>query len=333
MAAHRFGGIGVAALAAAALALGACGGGGGDERSVEDDLEAALEDAAAATEEETTTTEPEPREVEPVAVDVDVPRETTYAAATWTVTDVAFQAAGVDEYGSETEPLAIVGFTVANDGEGATDLTVDQSRLSLLDVDGNRLAAPFETMEQDVVVVGGESDFEVAFVLDEDATDDDLPDYTFQVGDEGYEPAPIPLSGDVPVSGYPVTVTMPAAVDGEMNGGPATIRNMTGTVSLDYAGQRTEEGTRFFTVHGEMQGHDGGSFHPAQSDVAVSVDGIQADTAYPSIDMPDSFANGTTAAATWVFVIPANGKEGMVHFGWMSEPSVPGGPFTFPTLP
>jgi hypothetical protein len=118
-----------------------------------------------------------------------------------------------------------------------------------------------------------------------------------------------------------------------MNGGPAVIRNMHGTVTLDFAGHRAEEGTRFLTVQGDMQGGDGGHFYPSYKDIRVSVDGIQAEEALDSPTMPASFSNGGTATATRVFVIPADGKDGMVHFGSQSAPDVPGGPFTFPALP
>lgn len=335
MAAHRFGGIGTAALAVATLALGACGGGSDDDR-VADDLEAALDEAAdemADVDTTEDTTQAEPREVEPVAVDLDLPRETTYALATWTVTDVAFQGAGVDEFGSETDPQAVIGFTVANTGEGGDDLTVSPGLLSLLDAEGSRVPAPVDALEEEIVVAGGRSEFEAVFLLDSEATDDDLADYTFQVGEEGYVPAAVPLSGTVPDPGYPITLTMPAAVEGEMIGGHATISSLTGTVALDYAGQRAEEGTRFLTVTGNMQGADGGRFLPGNDDVRVSVDGIEADAAYPTADLPDDISNGGTAAGTWVFVIPADGKDGMVHFGSNSAPEVPGGPFAFPTMP
>jgi hypothetical protein len=336
MAAHRFGGIGTVALAVATLALGACGGGSDDDR-VADDLEAALDEAADEMADADTTedtTEPEPREVEPVAVDLDLPRETTYAHATWTVTDVAFQGAGVDELGSETDPQAVVGFTVANTGEGGDDLTVSPPLLSLLDAEGRRVPAPPDALEEEIVVAGGRSDFEAVFLLDPEATEDDLADHTFQVGEEGYVPAAVPLSGAVPDPGYPITVPMPTtAVEGDMIGGHATISSLTGTVTLDYAGQRAEEGTRFLTVSGNMQGADGGRFLPVHDDLRVSVDGIEADAAYPDVDLPDDISNGGTAAGTWVFVIPADGKDGMVDFGSNSAPEVPGGPFAFPSMP
>jgi hypothetical protein len=335
MAAHRFGGIGTAALAVATLALGACGGDSDDDR-VADDLEAALDEAAdemADVDTTEDTAEAEPREVEPVAVDLDLPRETTYAQATWTVTDVAFQGAGVDEFGSETDPQAVIGFTVANTGEGGDDLTVSPWLLSLLDAEGSRVPAPPDALEEEIVVAGGRSEFEAVFLLDSEATEDDLADYTFQVGEEGNVPAPLPLSGTVPDPGYPITLTMPASVEGDMIGGHATISGITGTVALDYAGQRAEEGTRFLTVSANMQGADGGQFFPVNRDVRVSVDGIEADAAYPTVDLPGDMSNGGTAAGTWVFVIPADGKDGMVHFGSSSAPEVPGGPFAFPTMP
>jgi hypothetical protein len=335
MAAHRFVGIG-GALAVAVLALGACAGEGGDDLTAEEQMEAALDEAAGGMAEETGSTETtvaEARETRPEPVDVDVPRETSYAHATWTVTEVAFQEASVDEFGYETGPLAIVGFTVANTGEGGTDLTVTPWLLSLLDGDGGRVPAPMDALEEEIVVVGGDADFEATFELDEGTTAEDLEQYTVQIGEEGYVPAPIPLSGTVPVPGYPVTLTLPAEIGGVMNGGPAAIRNLSGVITLDFAGHRAEEGTRFLAVQGDMQGGDGGHFYPSWNDVRVSVDGIQADEALDSPTLPNSFSNGGTASATWVFVIPADGKDGMVHFGSQSAPDVPGGPFTFPALP
>ena len=93
-----------------------------------------------------------------------------------------------------------------------------------------------------------------------------------------------------------------------MIGGHATINGLTGTVALDYAGQRAEEGTRFLTVSGNMQGADGAPVLPGNKDVRVSVDGIEADVAYPTADLPEDISNGGTAG-TWVFVIPADGKD------------------------
>jgi hypothetical protein len=335
MAAHRFGGIG-GALAVVVLALGACAGEGGDDLTAEEQMEAALDEAADEMVEDpgaTGTTVAAARETRPEPVDLDLPRETSYAHATWTVTEVAFQEAGVDEYGYETPPRAIVGFTVANVGEGGTDLTVSPWLLSLLDGDGTRLPAPFDALEEEVVVVGGDAGFEATFELDEGTAAEDLEGYTVQIGEEGYVPAPIPLSGLVPAPGYPVTLTMPAEVGGVMNGGPAAIRNLSGVVTLDFAGHRAEEGTRFLAVQGDMQGGDGAHFYPSWNDIRVSVDGIQADEAPDSPTLPNSFSNGGTATGTWVFVIPEDGKDGLVHFGSQSAPDVPGGPFTLPALP
>jgi hypothetical protein len=331
MAAHRFGGIGAGTLAALALALGACASEGGADRGAAEDLEAALDEAADEMAEGTTTTEG-PREAERVPVDVELPREATYAHATFAVTEVAYQGAGVDEYGVETDPLAFVGVEVANTGEGAHDMDVTAALFSLLDGDGARIAADYGAVEEATVVVGGRSEFEVAFVLDPQVTEDDLPDFTFQVGEEGRVPAPIPLSGTVPAPAYPVSLTMPAPVGGEMIGGLGTISILAGEVTLDYAGQRAEEGTRFLTVRGDVQSDDGGHRCPGPDDVRISVDGIQVDAAVPRVDLPECFIGGAVSG-TWVFVIPATGKAGGLHFGIYSEPGTPSGSFTFPALP
>jgi hypothetical protein len=109
---------------------------------------------------------------------------------------------------------------VANTGEGGHDLTVDDTYLSLVDGDGARIPADYESIEMATVVFGGEGDFEATIPLDEDATEDDLADYTFQVGQDGYEPAPIPLSGTVPEPAYPLNLTMPASARARVIGGP-----------------------------------------------------------------------------------------------------------------
>jgi hypothetical protein len=70
------------------VALGACAGEGGDDLTAEEQLEAALDDAADDVAEDigsTETTKAEARETRPEPVDVDLPRETSYAQATWTV--------------------------------------------------------------------------------------------------------------------------------------------------------------------------------------------------------------------------------------------------------
>jgi hypothetical protein len=117
-----------------------------------------------------------------------------------------------------------------------------------------------------------------------EVTEDDLPDFTFQVGEEGR------------------------------------------------AGQRAEEGTRFLTVRGDVQSDDGGHRCPGSDDVRISVDGIQVDAAVPRVDLPECFIGGAVSG-TWVFVIPATGKAGELHFGMYSEPGTPSGSFTFPRLP
>jgi hypothetical protein len=205
--------------------------------------------------------------------------------------------------------------------------------VSLLDGDGARVPADYESLEASTVVFGGEADFEATIVLDAEATEDDLADYTVQVGEPGYVPADIPLSGAVPEPAYPLNLTMPASVSGEVIGGPGTIGNIHGTVTLDYAGQRAREDTRFIVVSGDvLLGEDGGYVN--SSDVRLSLDGIQLERAQPQPHyVGDRFTAGATASAAWVFVAPADGKQGALHFGGQSPPENPPGSFTVPDLP
>ena len=336
MTSYRYGGIGVAAAITMVVVLGACGGGGDQQPTAEEQLEDAFDQLSEdldATTSSTVEAEAEPPP-EPVEVDLDLPREAVYAQATWSVTKVSYQGPGVDEFGEDMDPQAIVDFSVANTGEGGTDQNVSNELLSLLDGDGARIAAGYDSVEADTVVFGGQGEFEVTFVLDEEATEDDLADYAFQVGEVGKVPAPIPLSGMVPEPAYPLTLTMPASVAGEMIGGPASISNIHGTVTLDYNGQRADEGTRFITVSGDIL-MGPGSFHGlVRSDVRLSVEGIELETAYPAPPLANSgLPEGATATGTWVFIVPDTGKNGAVHFGSQSSPDNPPGPFTLPELP
>src|SRR5262245_373212 len=284
MTSYRYGGIGLAAAMAMVVALAACGGGGGDkQQTADEELEDILDDLGDDFDQPADTTVEEEPEAEappePVVVDLDLPRSAVYAQATWTVDEVAYQGPGVNELGEEITPQAIVDFSVANTGEGGKDQAVTFERLSLLDGDGGVIAGDYDTIEDDTVVFGGTGDFEATFPLDEAAEEDDLADYTLQVGEDGKEPAPIPLSGSVPESGYPITLTgMPAAVPGEVIGGPATATNFRGTVSLDYAGQRADEGTRFITLTTDIVGGTGRQHLLGEWDLRLSVEGIETES-------------------------------------------------------
>jgi len=335
MTSYRYGGIGSAAAIAMVVALGACGGGGDKQPTAEEQLEDAFDQLSEDLDEPVETTVEEEAEAppEPVVVDLDLPRSADYAMATWTVTQVSYQGPGVDDLGLDVDPRAIVEFTVANTGEGGVDMDVDYQLVSLLDGDGARVPADYESLEASTVVFGGEAEFEATILLDADATEDDLADYTFEVGEQGFVPAEIPLSGAVPEPAYPINLTMPASVSGTVIGGPGTIGNIHGTVTLDYAGERAREDTRFIIVSGDvLLGENGG--HVNHNDVRLSLDGIQLERAQPAPHyVGDRFAAGATASATWVFVAPVEGKQGALHFGGQSPPENPSGPFTVPDLP
>jgi hypothetical protein len=337
MTSYRYGGIGIAAAIALVAALGACGGGGDEQQTADEQLEDILDDLGDDFDQPTDSTVEEEAEAkappEPVVVDLDLPRSAVYAQATWTVTKVSYQGGGVDEFGDELAPQAIVEFTVADTGEGGRDLTIDSSYLSLLDGDGGRIPADYESTETATVVFGGESDLEATIPLDEEVTEDDLEDFTLVVGQDGKEPAPIPFSGTVPESGYPITLTgMPAAVPGEVIGGPATATNIRGSVSLDYAGQRADEGTRFLTLTTDIVAGPGHSHFLGEWDLRLSVEGIEMESPDGEVT-GENVPEGATGTGIWVFVIPDTGKNAAVHFGGDSPPDNPPGPFTLPELP
>jgi hypothetical protein len=335
MTSYRYGGISIATAIALVVALGACGGGGDKQQTAEEQLEDAFDQLDEDLDEPVDTTVEEEAEPppEPVEVDLDLPREAVYAQATWSVTKVSYQGPGVDDFGVDLPPQAIVEFSVANTGEGGTDQDVSYELLSLLDGDGGVIAGDYDTLEADTVVFGGQGAFEATFPLDEDATEDDLADYMFQVGADGKEPAPIPFSGTVPESGYPITLTgMPAAVPGEVIGGPATATNIRGTVSLDYAGQRADEGTRFITLTIDIVGGSGRQHLIGEWDLRLSVEGIETESPDAQVTS-ENIPEGATGTGTWVFVIPDTGKNAAVHFGGDSPPDNPPGPFTLPELP
>jgi hypothetical protein len=338
MTSYRYGGIGIAAAIAMVVALGACGGGGDKQQTAEEQLDDAFDQLSEDLDEPVeTTVEEEEAEAppEPVEVDLDLPREAVYAQATWSVMKVSYQGPGVDELGEELAPQAIVEFSVANTGEGGTDQDVSYELLSLLDGDGGVIAGDYDTLEEDIVVFGGQGAFEATFPLDEGATEEDLADYTFQVGEDGKVPAPIPFSGTLAEAAYPITLTgMPTSVPGEVIGGPSTATNIRGTISLDYAGQRADEGTRFVTLSIDIVGGTGSQHLIGQGDVRLSVEGIEMERANPPGEWPHTnIPEGAMGSGTWVFVTPDTGKNAAVHFGGHSSPDNPPGPFTLPDLP
>jgi hypothetical protein len=216
-------------------------------------------------------------------------------------------------------------------------------RLRLVDADGNPIVAEYGSAgEGEMLVADGTASFEATFPLDTGVAPEDLEGYTFQIGRDGNVPAMIPLSGVVPPADYPLTLEgLPAGVDGVVIGngitaatGGATLRAITADVVLDWAGQRAEEGTRFLVVNGEVHINNGSQAYIAADDLGLSIDGLtqdQVDAEVPpaTTDLPE----GSTAAAMWVFVIPADGAAGVLHFGSESEPGAKGGEFTLPALP
>ena len=151
-------------------------------------------------------------------------RETTYLGATWTVDEVSYRSAGVDELGVETGPAAVVGYTVANTGEGVLDLPMTAERLSLLDGDDFAIPADTTAGNGEVLVVGGRSSFEAIFPLGTQASRPTTWPTTFRVGVEGKVPALVPLAGEMPPVDYPLPLDIPVTVDGELIGGSGTLR-------------------------------------------------------------------------------------------------------------
>jgi hypothetical protein len=345
MAVHRRRRV-AAITAAGALALAACGGGGDDETAAEqfEDVLGELDETDQSIDDETfgEDAQAEAKEPELTPVELDLPRETTYAHATWTVDEVTHQSAGVDEFGVETPPAAVVGITVANTGEDAADLPMLADRLWLLDGDGFAIAAEMGTGgEGDTLAAGGQSSFEVVFPLETGIEATDLEGYSFQVGVEGVVPATVPLSGELPEPAYPLTLTMPDSVDGfilsnadHANGGSATLRAIKATVVLDHLDRRAEEGTRILRIDTEIHINEGTESYINQDDLNVSIDGILAERI--DSETPAATADltaGTTTSGTWVFVIPADGKDGVLDFGSYTDAATKGGTFTLPELP
>ncbi len=103
---------------------------------------------------------------------------------------------------------------------------------------------------------------------------------------------------------------------------------------LDYGEERADEGTRFLVINGEVLINDGTQAYVHSDDLGLSIDGVVADrvdaeTPPATTDLPA----GSVAAGKWVFVIPADGKAGVLRFGSETEPGAKGGEFTLPALP
>src|SRR4029453_19640477 len=110
------------------------GAGGGGKRDEQKAAEALIKQADEDMQATTTTTAPAPAEVS--EVDLGLPRETTYAGATWRVTKGSFRGAGLDDSGQDQPPAAVVAFQVVNTGTKPKDQNIGADLVSLLDADG-----------------------------------------------------------------------------------------------------------------------------------------------------------------------------------------------------
>ena len=236
---------------------------GGDDETAAEQFEDALGELGE-TSESIEEEVPEPKEPELTLVDLDLPRETTYLGATWTVDEVSYRSAGVDELGVETGPAAVVGYTVANTGEGVLDLPMTAERLSLLDGDDFAIPADTTSAGNGECWSSGLVELEEAiFLLDAGISADDLADYTFRVGVEGNVPLSVPLAGDA-TGRLPLPLDIPVTVDGELIGGSGTLRAIEAEVLLDYGEERADEDTRFLALTGEVhitESGAGGTVH------------------------------------------------------------------------
>jgi hypothetical protein len=323
------------------LAVAACGGGGHDKKA-SDDLQKAVDDAVNGLDTSTTAGSGEAGTPARLGeLKLDLPRETTYAGATWTLNRVLYRAAGPDESGTHQPPGVEVDFSVANTDPKAQEMTIDGTMLSLLDKAGFRTAADPATASS-TVAAGGKADLKVTFDVESSVTQDDVHDDTFAIGDTDSEPALIPFTGTMPAAGYPLTVKMPPAVDGMVldtmtNGGVvgrATLHDIAATISLDHNGARAAKGTRFLMLAGKVDVHEGIHGYVNQNDLRLSVGGV----VQPVVDsvLPDpsvSLPAGSTADVTWTFTIPTDGTAGSLAFGSHSPPGTKPGAFTLPHLP
>jgi hypothetical protein len=323
------------------LAVAACGG-GHDDKKASDDLQKAVDDALNGLDTDTTTAGGDATTPAKLSeIQLDLPRKTTYAGATWTVTRVAYRSAGTDESGTTQPPAVQVNFSVANTDPKAEEMDVDPTMVGLLDK-ANFRAESSGDLESTTVAAGGKADLKATFDVDEGTTEDDVQGDTFAVGDTESEPALIPFSGTMPGAEYPMTVKMPAAVDGLLldggvpgtNRGKATLHDIQATVALDHAGKRAAKGTRFITLQAKVDVHEGDHAYFSSDDLRLSVGGV----VQPVVDtaLPQATANvpaGSSAAVTWTFTIPAESTTGALAFGSYSPPGTRTGPFTLPTLP
>ena len=157
------------------------------------------------------------------------------------------------------------------------------------------------------------------------------------MGVEGKVPALVPLAGEMPPVDYPLPLDIPVTVDGELIGGSGTLRAIEAEVLLDHGEERADENTRILALTGEVhitESGAGGTAYINEDDLGVSVDGIRveqldAETPPPTADLP----GGSAASATWVFVIPADGKAGILHFGSDSADDAKGGVHPPPSCP
>ncbi len=189
MAVHRWISTGraLALVGVVAVTVAACGGGSSEQDTAAEQFEDALEDLdeAQPTEDTQFEEEPAPKEPELTPVDLDLPREAVYTHATWTVDEVTYQGVGVDEFGVETSPAAVVGFTVANSGAEAFDIPMAADRLWLLDADDFAIAAEYGSGgDGETLAANGRSSFEAVFPLEDGIEPDDLEDYSFKIGRE-----------------------------------------------------------------------------------------------------------------------------------------------------
>ena len=160
--------IGGAIALSGLIALVGCGGGGSGEDDAAEQIEDAFADLEDSAADEGFGEEAEPKEPELVPIELDLPRESTYVDATWTIDEVTYQGVGVDEYGLETSPAAVVSYTVANTGPQAADMEMVADRLRLVDPQGSAIVAEYGTGgDGELLTANGTASFEATFPLEE----------------------------------------------------------------------------------------------------------------------------------------------------------------------